>query len=167
MCNETDEDWEHRLQQQRQNRAIRIRNETDEERQQQLQRFRQSNEIGTQKETDEERQQRLQRLQQNNASRIHNETDEERRRRLEVYRQNDAGRRNDRQQELHDLQNTRERYLSNTWRTAEQPLHQQQWVQNEMAKFHSSIKSGCQRKPGKMLKMSMEGGQQNKFILTS
>ena len=29
------------------------------------------------------------------------------------------------------------------------------------------IKSGCQRKPGKMLKMSTEGGQQNKFILTS
>ena len=30
-----------------------------------------------------------------------------------------------------------------------------------------SLKSGCQRKPGKMLKMSTEGGQQNKFILTS
>ena len=29
------------------------------------------------------------------------------------------------------------------------------------------IKSGCQRKPGKMLKISTEGGQQNKFILTS
>ena len=29
------------------------------------------------------------------------------------------------------------------------------------------FKSGCPRKPGKMLKMSMEGGQQNKFILTS
>ena len=30
-----------------------------------------------------------------------------------------------------------------------------------------AFKSGCQRKPGKMLKMSTEGGQQNKFILTS
>ena len=29
------------------------------------------------------------------------------------------------------------------------------------------IKSGCQKKPGKMLKMSTEAGQQNKFILTS
>ena len=29
------------------------------------------------------------------------------------------------------------------------------------------FKSGCQRKPGKMLKMSTEGGQQNKFILTT
>ena len=29
------------------------------------------------------------------------------------------------------------------------------------------LKSGCHRKPGKMLKMSTEGGQQNKFILTS
>ena len=29
------------------------------------------------------------------------------------------------------------------------------------------FKSGCQRKPGKMLKMSTEGGRQNKFILTS
>ena len=31
----------------------------------------------------------------------------------------------------------------------------------------SELKSGCQRKPGKMLKMSTERGQQNKFILTS
>ena len=30
-----------------------------------------------------------------------------------------------------------------------------------------SFKSGCQRKPGKMLNMSTEGGQQNKLILTS
>ena len=27
-----------------------------------------------------------------------------------------------------------------------------------------AIKSGCQRKPGKMVKMSTEGGRQNKFI---
>ena len=32
---------------------------------------------------------------------------------------------------------------------------------------HNFFKSGCQRKPGKMLKMSTEGGQQNKLILTS
>ena len=32
---------------------------------------------------------------------------------------------------------------------------------------HRVFKSSCQRKPGKMLKMSTEGGQQNKFILTS
>ena len=31
----------------------------------------------------------------------------------------------------------------------------------------SLFKSGCQRKPGKMLKMSTEGVQQNQFILTS
>ena len=30
-----------------------------------------------------------------------------------------------------------------------------------------SFKSGCQKKPGKMLQKSTEGGQQNKFILTS
>ena len=36
-----------------------------------------------------------------------------------------------------------------------------------MQKRQQKIKSGCQRKPGKMLKMSTEGGQQNKFILTS
>ena len=30
-----------------------------------------------------------------------------------------------------------------------------------------TVKSGCQRKPGKMLKMLTEGGRQNKFILTS
>ena len=33
--------------------------------------------------------------------------------------------------------------------------------------LRKAFKSGCQRKPGKMLKMSTEGGQQNKFILTS
>lgn len=54
---------------------------------------------------------------------------------------NDAVRLNDRQQELHGLQNIREQYLSNLWRTAEQPLHRQQWLQNEMAKFHSRINS--------------------------
>ena len=31
----------------------------------------------------------------------------------------------------------------------------------------SKFKSGWQRKPGKVLKMSTEGGQQNKFILAS
>ena len=33
------------------------------------------------------------------------------------------------------------RNILNAWRTAEQPLPKQQWVQNEMAKFHSSINS--------------------------
>ena len=36
----------------------------------------------------------------------------------------------------------------------------------EHQKFND-VKSGCQRKPGKKLKMSTEGGQQNKFILAS
>ena len=31
----------------------------------------------------------------------------------------------------------------------------------------NAFMSDCQRKAGKMLKMSTEGGQQNKFILTS
>ena len=30
-----------------------------------------------------------------------------------------------------------------------------------------TFKSGCRRKPGKMLKTSTEGGQQNKFTITS
>ena len=33
--------------------------------------------------------------------------------------------------------------------------------------FLTGFKSGYQRKPGEMLKMSTEGGQQNKFIVTS
>ena len=78
---------------------------------------------------------------------IHNERDQETRRGsafLEVCSRKSpiyVLRCNDRQQELHDLQNTREKYLSNGWRKTEQPLHQQQWVQNEMAKFHSSVNS--------------------------
>ena len=38
---------------------------------------------------------------------------------------------------------------------------------NNGKRIWQGIKSGCQRKPDKMLKMSTEGGQQNKFILTS
>ena len=44
---------------------------------------------------------------------------------------------------------------------------QESMFSNLFESMLSSIKSGCQRKPGKMLKMSTEGGQQNKFILTS
>ena len=36
-----------------------------------------------------------------------------------------------------------------------------------VAMYKCVLNSGCQRKPGKMLKMSTEGGQQNKFILTT
>ena len=40
-------------------------------------------------------------------------------------------------------------------------------LSKKIASGIGAIKSGCQRKPGKMLKISTEGGQQNKFILTS
>ena len=36
----------------------------------------------------------------------------------------DASTRNERQQDLRDLRNTREEYLSNQWRKSDQPLHQ-------------------------------------------
>ena len=39
------------------------------------------------------------------------------------------------------VMNTRNEYLANPWRTADQPLHQQQWVQSEMAKFHDTRNS--------------------------
>ena len=74
-----------------------------------------------------------------------NETDEKRKHRLamlswcfkkrsgdatlEVYSQDYLLRCNDRQQELHDLYNACQEYLSNGLRTADQPLHlEQQWV---------------------------------------
>ena len=83
----------------------------------------------------------MQRQRQNNAVRIQNESNEEREQRLRVLRQNDAVRRNARHQELHDLQDSQKEYLLNAWRTAELPLHQKQWVQNEMDKIHSCINS--------------------------
>ena len=56
-------------------------------------------------------------------------------------------------------------------------MHLDRWWENRSVfksvrtKIHQNfltlLKSGFQRKPGKMLKMSTEGGQQNKFILTS
>ena len=141
LANETDQERIQRLQTLRQSNSNRIHNKTNQEREYRLQTNREYDAIQFQNETDEDREHRLQQQRQNNASRIQNDTDEERRHRQEVYRQHDAVRGNDRQQELHDLQNTRDQYLSNGWRTAEQPLRQQQWVQNEMAKFHSSINS--------------------------
>ena len=36
-----------------------------------------------------------------------------------------------------------------------------------VAMYKCVLKSGCQRKPGKMLKMSTEGDPQNKFLPTS
>ena len=48
---------------------------------------------------------------------------------VEVYSQNYLLRCSDRQQELHDLYNARQEYLSNGLRTADKPLHrEQQWV---------------------------------------
>ena len=76
-------------------------------------------------ETDEQRERRLHMNRQNSANRLRNESDEERQRPLDAYGQNYVLRRNERQQELHDLQNTRDEYLSNGWRTADQRLHQQ------------------------------------------
>ena len=58
---------------------------------------------------------------------------------MDAYGQNYVIQSNERQQELHDLQNTSDEYLSNEWRTADQPLYQQEWVQSEMGKFHSSM----------------------------
>ena len=56
------------------------------------------------------------------------------------------------------------------YRWWESGLNSRSQEQKRHRNFQASkydIKSGCQGKPGKMLKMSMEGGQQNKFILTS
>ena len=76
---------------------------------------------------------RLQIARDNTARRIEVETNEERRNRLQLLQQNGAMyRENDRLQHQQD-QNNRESYLSNGWRNAEQPLHEQQWVQTEIA----------------------------------
>ena len=67
------------------------------------------------------------------------ETNEERQNRLQLLQQNGAMyRENDRLQHLQD-QNNRDSYLSNGWRNAEQPLHEQQCVQTEMANFHRTM----------------------------
>ena len=110
--------------------------ETPQQREHRLQRLRENSATRFQNRNDEQRQHQLQRKRQNNAVRIH-ESNEEREQRLRVLGQNDAVRRNARRQELHDLQDSQKEYLLNAWQTAEQPLHQQQWVQNEMDKIHS------------------------------
>ena len=55
----------------------------------------------------------------------------------------DASTRNEGQQGLRDLRNTREEYLSNQWRKSDQPLHQRATIHGfsvrEMAKFHSKL----------------------------
>ena len=67
-------------------------------------------------------------LQENAAYRIRNESDEERKHlnftvKIIVFDATISS------IEIHDLQNAREKYLSNGLRTADQPLHHdQQWV---------------------------------------
>ena len=47
-------------------------------------------------------------------------------------------RENERLQHVQDQMN-RDSYISNGWRNTEQPLHEQQWVQTEMANFHHAM----------------------------
>ena len=92
-------------------------------------------------ETPEQQEHRLQGLRIAQARRLNNEKEHKRNQRLRRLRQNDFIRLNERRREMHDDRNTRNEYLANAWRTADQPLHQQQWVQSEMAKFHDTMNS--------------------------
>ena len=90
-------------------------------------------------ETEQERNLRLQIARDNTARRIEVETNEERQNRLQLLQQNGAMyKENDRLQHQQH-QNNRDSYLSNAWRNAEQPLHEQQWVQTEMPNFHRTM----------------------------
>ena len=91
-------------------------------------------------ENEEQRNLRLQRLRESQSIRIQAETEQQRHDRLKITRDNTARRttkqtllqqnaamyrENKRLQHLQD-QNNRDSYLSNGWRKAEQPLHEQQ-----------------------------------------
>ena len=90
------------------------------------QRLRESQSIRIQAETEQQRHGRLQIARDNTARRTEVETNDERQNRLQLLQQNAAMyRENESLQHLQD-QNNRDSFLSNGWRNAEQPLHEQQ-----------------------------------------
>ena len=138
---ETEEQRNRRLEYQRQYRQGRRELETLEHRQLRLNLATRNTAARLNNETPEQREHRLQGLRIAQARRLNNENEQERNQRLERRRQNDFIRLNERRREMHDDRNSRNEYLANAWRTADQPLHQQQWVQSEMAKFHDTMNS--------------------------
>ena len=164
LNNETPEQRERGLQGFRQNTADRIQSETEQQRTARLQRLRQNTANRIQTETEDTRIQRLQLLRQNytdrrlaestrqrqdrlqlrresDAARLQLESEEERNIRLQSARENSATRRQQQQLQQKQQELNRDDYLSNGWRDPDQPLHQQQWVQNEMEHFHTTMNS--------------------------
>ena len=139
LINETEQERDLRLQTLRTNQAQRLINETEQERDLRLQTLRTNQSIRIQAESEQQRRDRLRIARDNTARRTEVETNEERQNRLQLLQQNGAMyRENERLQHVQD-QNNRDSYLSNGWRNAEQPLHEQQWVQTEMANFHRAM----------------------------
>ena len=138
---ETEEQRNRRLEYHRQYRQGRHELETLEQRQLRLTLANRNTTARLNNETPEQRQHRLEQLRIAQTRRLNNENEHELNQRLERLRQNDFIRRNERRHEIHDDRNTRNEYLANAWRTADQPLHQQQWAQSEMAKFHDTMNS--------------------------
>ena len=91
-----------------------------------LQSLRESQSKRIQAETKQQRHDRLQIARDNTARRTEVERNDERQNRLQLLQQNAVMyRENERLQHLQD-QNNRDSYLSNGWKNAEQPLHEQQ-----------------------------------------
>ena len=161
---ETEQQQTARLQRVRQNTADRIQSETEQQRTARLQRVRQNTADRIQSETEDTRIQRLQLLRQNytdrllvestrqrqdrlqlrresDAARLQLESEEERNIRLQSARENSATRRQQQQLQQQQQELNRDDCLSNGWRDTDQPLHKQQWVQNEMKHFHTTMNS--------------------------
>ena len=136
---ETEQERQIRLQTLRTNQTQRLINETEQERDLRLQTLRTNQFIRIQAESEQQRHDRLQIARDNTGRRIEVETNEERQNRLQLLQQNGVMyRENERLQHVQDQIN-RDSYISNGWRNAEQPLHEQQWVHTEMANFHRAM----------------------------
>ena len=90
-------------------------------------------------ETAEEREIRLLTLRTNATVRIESESVPEREERLEVAKESARERRANNVSFQEEHVNSCEQYLHQSeWEDTENPLHEQEWVRNEMGSFHSS-----------------------------
>ena len=123
----------------RQNATARIELEMPEKRDEKLEVLRRNTANTVASETAEQRQNRLVSMRTNLAERTENESVPEREERLKVPRESVRERRANNVSFQEEHVDSHEEYLHQRgWEDTENPLHEQEWVRNEMGSFHSS-----------------------------
>ena len=136
---ETAEQQGKRLQTLRVNSAARIESEAPDRRAKRLENARKNDVVRIASETTEERELRLEEMRKRRRVNIENESEKERNERLLLLRKN-IGERRAKEASVEEAQaSSREEYLyQGGWQDVDNPLYEQEWVKNEMNRFHSS-----------------------------